>query len=217
MDGGLRLDDEPAHQHADGYQDPVLVQGRNLAAQIGAGGQKAHIDAGHEQNQSNISIQEAYHNFQHIFPGHPQGDHLENGEEGCDGGQGRSHFPGVYREALGKQAAQLPAVTGLRHQVGHIGPRRLIHQRQHQHRQNGAHGAQGHQAEAVLPRFAVATGGGYAQAQGHDEGHRHGSGGDAAGIEGHRQKILGGKGRQGKNHNIGGDQQSVEGDLEQDA
>ena len=74
---------------------------------------KAHVDAGQEQHQSNIGIQEAHDNFQHIFPGHPQGDHLENGRRRLRWGPGPLAISRAYAgKPCGEQAAQLPAVTG---------------------------------------------------------------------------------------------------------
>ena len=142
--------------------------------------------------------------------------HLKHGEKGRNRRQRRPHFLRIDRKSLGKQAPQLPAVPGLRHHRRHIASRRRVCQCQRQHRQHRPHGAQRHQTEAVLAGLAVTSGGGHAQAQRHDERHGHRPGGHTAGVKGHRQKILGGKGRQSEDHHVGRDQQAIQWDLEQD-
>ena len=68
MDCRLRLNNEPAHQHTNGNDDPVIGQGGQLPAQICTRRQKAYIHACQEQYQANISIQKACYDFQHLFP-----------------------------------------------------------------------------------------------------------------------------------------------------
>ena len=50
MDGGFRLDNEPAHQHTNGDENPVIGEGGNLLAQITARRGKAHIDPCEEKD-----------------------------------------------------------------------------------------------------------------------------------------------------------------------
>ena len=57
--------------------------------------------------------------------------------------------------------------------------------------------------------MAVVTDGGNTDAQSHDEGHRHGAGGHAAGVKGHGEIIRIGKGGQGKHHGIQAQQQPL--------
>ena len=212
----LCLHDEPAHQHPDGDQHPALIQRGDLLSQIGAGRQEAHVDAGHEQDQSNVSIQETHYDFQYAFSGKMQGNHLEYSKKSRNRRQRRPHFLCIYRKPVGKQPPQLPAVSRLRHNGGDVASGCRIQQRQDQHRQHRPHGTQRHQAEAVLTGLAVASGGGDAHAQSHDKGDGHRACGDAAGIKCHRQKISGSKGGQGENYQIGDDQQAVQRNLKQD-
>ena len=181
----MRLDNEPAHQHAGGHQQPVEGQGGDLPSQVRARREKAHVDPREEEGQANVGIQEADDDFPDLLPLQPQGDYLKQAEESGDGEEALEDLHGVLREGGEEQAPQLPAVRRLGHGGGIIGPGGGVNHRQDQHRQDGPHGAQGHQAEAVLSGVLVAPDGGYAQAQGHDEGHGHGARGDAAGVEGH--------------------------------
>ena len=64
-----------------------------------------------------------------------------------------------------------------------------IEEAQQQNRQNGTDGAQRHQTEAVGLGFFIASDGGDTHAQRHNERHRHGTGGDAAGVKGHRKEV----------------------------
>ena len=217
MNRRLRLDDVPAHQHADGHQHPVPVELGDLLAQVCTRRQEAHVDAGEEDRQPKTSIQETHHNFQHFFSAHPQGEHLKGGKKHRDGGEARRHLHHILRESPQKESPQRPAVRRRGRLRRDIGPGGRVHQRQDQHRQNRPHGAQRHKAEAVLGGVLVASDGGHAHAQRHDEGHRHRPGGDAAGVKGDSQKIFRHKAGQDENHQIRGNQQPVEGNTEQDA
>ena len=63
----------------------------------------------------------------------------------------------------------------------------------------------------------IVTDGGDAHAQGHDEGHRHGAGGDAAGIEGDGPEVRRDLGGKAEDDEVKEDQQPGEGDAEEDA
>ena len=104
---------------------------------------------------------------------------------------------------------------GARHRG--VGPRGGVEQGEDHHGQDGADGAQSHQAEAVLRGVGVAADGGDAQAQGHDEGDGHGAGGDASRVKGDGEKVPGDKGGKGEHDQIEAHQETVQGDPEQDA
>ena len=122
MDRRLRLDDEPAHQHADGRQQPVEGQGGDLPSQVCARREEAHVDPREEQGQSDISIQEADEDFQDLLSFQPQGDCLEQAKEGGDGEEALKYLHGILRKGGEEQAPQLPAVRRLGHGGGVIGP-----------------------------------------------------------------------------------------------
>src|SRR5699024_7187418 len=92
-------------------------------------------------------------------------------------------------------------------------------QKQHQqhHRQDGPDGAQRHQAEAVVLGLFIAADGGHAHAQRHDKGDGHGAGGDAARVEGHRQKPRVGPEGQQEHRRIKRQQQPPQRKAQQDA
>ena len=143
---------------------------------------------------------------------------LEEKEEHQNGTQGHRHLLQIGGQGGEKEQAQLPGV--LRDGDGGvlIGTRpRAVDDAQDEHRQDGAHRAQGHQAETVAFRVAVAADGGHAGAQSHNKGDGHGSGGDAAGVEGHRQKLRWNKGGQEKDQNIKADEQMGEVNPQQHA
>ena len=83
------------------------------------------------------------------------------------------------------------ALIDLVHQAGAsvVGIGIAIEKAQQKNRQNGADGAQCHQTEAVGLGFFIASDGGDTHAQRHNERHRHGTGGDAAGVKGHRKEV----------------------------
>ena len=91
----------------------------------------------------------------------------------------------------------------------------MVDHAQHQHCNNRAHGTQGHKAEAVVRRMAVAADCRDTDAKRHDKGYCHGARGNAAGIKCHGKKILGNKIRQNKHRRIEAQQHMRQRDPEQ--
>ena len=85
VDGRLSLHDEPAHQHTDGNDDPVIGQGRQLPAQIGARRQEAHVNARQEQNQTNVCKENTQADLEKGVRLHSPNKELENKEDRNDG------------------------------------------------------------------------------------------------------------------------------------
>ena len=216
IDRGLGPDDEVADEHPDGDDDPMIGQRRHLLAQIVAGGHEAHVGPGEKQHQAHIGIDQAHPDPPQLAAGHFQADRLKNAEKQDDGRQGKGDLPDIGGEALVKQ---LPQLHGVRH-IGNGGRRigaavGIVDHAQDEHRQNGTHRAQGHQAEGVVGGVAVVSDGGDAHAQRHDKGYRHGAGGDAAGVKGHRQKALGHKQGKAEHQYVAAHQQVGQGDAQQ--
>ena len=88
---------------------------------------------------------------------------------------------------------------------------------QQKHREDGPDGAQSHQAKAVRLRTAVASHMGNTDAQGQNERHRHGAGGDAARVKGDAQKFPIREGRQHKNHYVAPQQHPTQVDAVENA
>ena len=146
------------------------------------------------------------------------GDGLEQDEHPGDGGQGGGHLFEIAGEGIPEAPGGIRR-GGKLGQLGHGVARRLraIADAQQQHRQNGADGAQGDEAEAVAGGVGIASGGSDAQAKGHDKGHGDGPGGHASGVEGHGDKVPRGQGGQQKHDAIEHQQQPPQGDSQADA
>ena len=217
MDGGLGVDDEPAHQRGQRDQQKAQTLVHDDAAQHIAQRGEAHVDAGQEQHQPNVCIAHTDEDAQQRQLPQVQREDLEQQEEHADGQQGYRHLTHHAGQLL--QIAVAHGEGGL--EAVHY---RLaggscvfrIQEAQQQHRQNGADGAQRHQTEAVGLGLFVASDGGDTNAQRHDEGYRHGAGGDAAGVKGHRQEVRVGQGGQNEHNGIEHQQQRPQGDAQQD-
>ena len=216
--GGLGLDDVKADEHADGDQQPGGALLGDCGPQQGTGWHKAHVHAAQEQHQTEISIQQARADTQQLVGVKVPGDGLEQDEHPGDGGQGGGHLFEIAGEGIPEAPGGI-CRGGKLGQLGHGVARRLraIADAQQQHRQNGADGAQGDEAEAVAGGVGIASGGGDAQAQGHDKGHGDGPGGHAAGIEGHGDKVPRSQGGQQKDYAVEHQQQPPQGDGQADA
>ena len=92
-----------------------------------------------------------------------------------------------------------------------------VDQSQKHNGQYGTDGAQGDQTEAVLGGVAVTADGTHADAQSHDKGNGHGTGGHAAGIERHNQKAAWYVTGQDKQQKVTAQQQPVQRDSQQHA
>ena len=180
----LGVDDVPAHDHGQGRQQPDQIPLAQLFSQHIAQGREAHVDPRHEQHQTQIGIGDADQDAQQAPALKLQGKDLKQQEEADDGQQGQGHLPHL----VGDGPEIIPADL---HRGGHaaqVGSGGLplpgaVEKAENHHRQDGADGAERHQAEAVGLGVLIASYGGNAHAQGHDERHGHGPGGDAAGIK----------------------------------
>ena len=88
---------------------------------------------------------------------------------------------------------------------------------QQQNGQDGADRTEGHEAEAVVRRVTVASDGGHTDTQRHDEGHRDGAGGHAAGVKGDGQELFGHEGRQHEDQPVEHDEELGQRDAQQHA
>ena len=86
-----------------------------------------------------------------------------------------------------ERAQNVIADSVIRHLIGHIVGGENA---QHQHRKNGAHAAQRHQAEGIFLTLFITQDAGNTNAQRHDKGHRNGSGGNTAGVKGHGKQFF---------------------------
>ena len=217
MDGRLGVDDEPAHQGGQRDHQKAKTLLHDDAAQHVAQRREAHVDARQEQHQTYICIAHADEDAQQGQLPQMQREDLEQQEEHADGQQGDGHLA-----HHGGQLLQIAVAHGegifkaVDHRFRGRGGVFRVQEAQQQHRQNGADGAQRHQTEAVGLGLFVASDGGNAHAQRHDEGHRHGAGGHAAGVKGHGQEVRVGQGGQNKHDGIEDQQQRPQGDTQQD-
>ena len=143
-------------------------------------------------------------------------EELEEGKEHDDGEDGHRHLRHIVGKALGKIPGRLPG--GFHLGDGHRGIGRIQfrhHDAQDHHRQNGADGAQGDETEGVVAGVLIASDGRHTDTQRHDKGHRDGAGGNAAGIKGHRHKVVGHKEGQGEHQDVEKEQGVRQGDVEE--
>ena len=119
-------------------------------------------------------------------------------------------------QALAEQLPQL-------HRVAHFGDDRrhvaaltgIEDDAEDEDGEDGTYGTEGNEAEAVVRCMAVGTDGRHTDAQRHDEGDGHGAGGDAAGVEGHGQKLFRHKCSQKEDGSVKDDQQPGQWDAQQ--
>ena len=93
----------------------------------------------------------------------------------------------------------------------------MVENAEEHHHENGADAAEGDQTEAVVAAVLAGADTGKADAEGHDEGNGHGTGGDAAGIKGHRQKVFRDEEGQKEQENVEHQQHACERDPEENA
>ena len=142
---------------------------------------------------------------------------LEDQEEARNRRQGQENFLEIFRQRMGIGPEHLHGVLGVGHRHRRIAAAvGLIQKAQQQHRQNGADGAQRHQAEAVASGMLIVSDGTDAHAQSHDKRHGHGAGGNAAGVKGDGPEIRGHEHGQGEHHCIKPDEQVRQRDTQQD-
>ena len=186
----LRLHDKVADDHGDGDEEPVIVVSGDAAAQKAANGHKAHVDAGEEQRKAHIHIGKSHCHAQQRTPLQPLGNQLEQHQKYRNRRQRLGCLRKVLRQGVHIGAEHLHRVLGVRHDGVGIGVAvRLVQKAQQQHRDDGADRAKRHQTEAVASRLLIAADGADAHAQRHDERHGHGTGGNAAGVKGHRPEV----------------------------
>ncbi len=218
MDGRLGLHDKPAHDHGDGNQKPAEGAAAQLPAQKDAQRGEAHIHAGEEQDKTHIGEDQACQNAQQRQLAQLQGNDLKQQEKDDDGGQSNGHLCHIFGNGMKIGAAQLHGVQVAFGAGGRdIRSFTAVDKAQDQHSQNGANAAQGHQTEAVGLSVLIASDRGDTDTQCHDEGHCHGAGGDAAGIEGHAEEAGVGKGCQHEHRTIEKQQQPPQLNTQQDA
>ena len=207
-----------AHQHRQRHQEPGEGAVGQRDTQNGAEGGEAHVDPGEEQDQAHIGVQNPEKDAQERDGLQPQGEDLENQEEGEDGQQGHCHFLHI-----GGELSHIGPTE--RHRIGQLGRLEKIHgdggdgikEAQHLHGQDRADGAERDQTEAVGLGVFVGADGGHADAQRHDKGHGHRPCGDAAGVKGHGVHGGGNDQNQHKGQTVDDQQQRPQGDGEEDA
>jgi len=217
MHGRLGRNDIPAQQHGkrnEQERGPLRQRPAQGKAQRG----KADVNARQEENQPQIGVKQADENALEQALLQVQGKAVKEQKEAGDGQQGKGHLLKIFGQGRKIAHAKLHRVgTVQRLRGGCRAGAALIEKAQPHHGQDGADGAQRHQAKAVRRRVFVAANGGHADAHGHDEGHRHGPCGHAARIKGHAQIVDVGQKGQRKDGGVKKDEQPAQRDAKQDA
>ena len=218
LNGGLRLDDKVADQHAQRNEQPAPRRRRQRLSQRCAHRGKAHVHAAQEEHQPHIGIEEAHQDLADLPRTVAAADELKYDEHPGDGQEGGEHLRRVAGHLQRKHPGHIPG----RGHLGHVGEgiaglTRIIEAAQHQHRQHRPHAAQRHETEAVVPGAFVAADAGQTDAHGHDERNGDRAGGHAAGVEGHRQEIRRDKKREHDQPQIEAHQQHGQANLQQNA
>ena len=209
MDSRFSRNNEVTHNHPQRNQQPAGGVFRHGLPQEISNRHEAHVCAGEEKDQPDKGVPDAHADLNEGPAGQPQGDKLKDQEKQDDGQQAEEHLGQVFRKAVQKFP---PGVLGsfdhrdLEGGVGHFGG--IIEQPQDHNSQDRPYAANGHNAEIVV---VLAFDAGKARPQGHDEGDGDGAGGDAAGIEGHRQKFIGDKDGKQEHQAVQHDQGVLEG------
>ena len=218
VDGRLSLYDEPTHQHSDGYQQPAHPILGQLTAQHHAHGGKAYVDTGEEQNQAHIGKQQTGQNSHQRQLTQLQEQDLENQEEHHDGSKGNGHFQHIFGDGVEIRAAQLHGVEiCIGHGCGNLVALPLVEETQYQNGQNRTDRTQSHQTETVGLGIFVASDGCDTDAQRHNEGDGHRTGGHTAGVECHAEEAGIGESCQNKDDAVEEQQQPAKLNAQQDA
>ena len=218
MDGRLRIDDEPAHEHCQRDEQPDLPALGQRRAQRVAHRREADVHTRQKQHEPRVCVQNAHHHPQKRQLPQPQRDELEHQEEHHDRQQRERDLLHVFREGVQIVPAQR---DGIGDGGGRLALRlrglRLVDRAQQQNRRDRSDGAQADEAERVRLRVLVGTDRGHADTQRHDERHGHRPGRHAAGIERDGQNALVGQKRREKHQRVEHDQQQPQRDAEQNA
>ena len=194
LDGGLGLNDVVTDHDADGDQQPPKAALCQAAAKQAAHRSKADVDAGEEQNQTDVCIQKTDAHTQNLPLAVVAGEQLEDHKHADDGKHADQHLMGVLRD--GHQELMHHIVGGLDGGDLHRGVDclgRVVEDAQQQHHQDGSDAAQRDKAEAVVGAVLVAAGGGKTDTQRQDEGDGHRAGGDAARVKRDGNKVRRGE------------------------
>ncbi len=146
------------------------------------------------------------------------GQELEQEEDAHDGEGTAQNVRRVLRELLNELQCDILRGDHRRKLHGIIGGLGgMIENSEEHHHENGADAAECDETEAVVAAVLAGTDTGKADAEGHDKGNRHGSGGDAAGVKGDGQKVPRNEEGQKKQENIQHQQHAGERNPEENA
>ena len=218
MDGRLGIDDKPAHQHGQRNEQILCPPIRQSAAEHIAEGREADVHAGQEQYKTHIRQRDADQDPLERTLFDAERKELEQQEKDEDRQQCNRDLREVGRKLRDVLRTDLPgrlkiADKDLRGGASTV----VVDKAEDQHRKNRPDGAERDQTEAIGFRVLVASDGGHADAERHDERHRHRAGRDAAGVKRDRKKVLVGKGSQSEDHSIKENQKPLQWDPEQNA
>ena len=216
MDGGLGVDDVPAHEHGHRHQQPHAPAHRQLRAEDIAERREANVHAREKQHQADICIEDAREDPRKRQPPQVQRDDLKHEEEREDRQQRHGDLTHVFRDGVQVLPAHLDGVfqrgddrLGRGVRLG------LIDRAEQQHRRDRPDRAQRHKTEAVGLGVLVASDGRDAYSERHDERNRHRPGRHAAGVERDGEDRPVREKRAEKHERVEHDQQRPQRDAEQ--
>ena len=198
MNRRLCVDDEPAHKYRKRDKQILKPGIYNLRAEYIPKRLKADIDAGHKQDKSDISKDNAYQDIDKRFFLYMQGNDLKNQKESYYRKKSQSDFAHI----CGKFSQILPTKSyRMRKRIDRecgFFRSAAVNKTENQDGQNWTYRAKRDQTETVVFCLFIASCGSDADTESHYERNRHGSCRDPARIKRNRKKFFVGKCRKSK-------------------
>ena len=217
MDGGLCRDDEVADDHADGDEQPAPPKGGERLTDLAADGHEADVRARQKEHEPHKGIEKTHEDTDDLLLVEGARDELEHEEKGKDRRKRDEHFEGVVCEPVEIQEKDVARVFGDGGRCDFVlDARNIEDDAEHEHGDDGPDARECDETEGVVLPALVASDGGNADAQRHDEGHGHRPRRHAARIKGDRPEIFRDKDAQNECRDIKDDEEHGEPDAEHD-
>ena len=215
--GGLCGDDEISDDHTDGYEQPAVPKFCKPLPDRSADGHEADVRARQEEHEPDERIDKPDDDADDLLFAEGARHELEEQEKGKDGRKRNGDFLGIASEAFEIGKERLARVADLPERLDDVlDVMKIEHDPEDEHGDDGSHAGERDETEGIVLASAAADGSD-ADAERHDEGHRHGARRHAARVKGDRPEARIDKDAEDKRRNIEYDEQDMQRDMEHDA
>ena len=145
-------------ESADGNENKAECRRGKHASYISAGGHKADICSGKEEDKTDICIYKTDNYFFKTFFVEVKGENLEQSEENDDGKERNSNLFKIMRKGRGEHSSQLNCIVDVKFlEDAVITFTGAEDHTENQNGKNGTDGAKGNKTEAVVGGVSVAS------------------------------------------------------------